>query len=319
MYDKVKKLKGENYAKTIRSYNSSIFEIEGLIDLIRFSGTKAEPILQFLDNMSKNEKNTVSSETVENLIEKAGYDLFDFTKKDPTKEDFKFLCSFYYESERICTLNSFESFKERVKNYKTLFLIKKDAVIADKLTFNKDEKASPSNRSSQKERDDGYGTSVISIQMKNNYISIKNRYNHAVSNCDSTFGNNLDLIQIGLKSAIEKEFKVNLGKTNIELPNGYRFIDNHIVKYDYEINGEIIGDGFYSKNGKIISLKNGEQIVVDYFVFDFKTQKFIDVLKSNDGFVEAVNKLELKWSFNGKKKILFSGENIIQLEEENED
>lgn len=59
------------------------------------------------------------------------------------------------------------------------------------------------------ERQDEYGTSVISIQFTKDEsctLSIKNRYNHRVINCDATFSNNLDNIIPGLTRSFEKYY-----------------------------------------------------------------------------------------------------------------
>ena len=60
------------------------------------------------------------------------------------------------------------------------------------------------------QRDDEYGTSVISIQVfkEGGFISIKNRYNHTVQNCDNTLNSNPDNIILGLSDAIKHHFHV---------------------------------------------------------------------------------------------------------------
>ena len=56
------------------------------------------------------------------------------------------------------------------------------------------------------ERDDEYGTSVMSIQFNREgttRVSIKNRYNHTVENPDATLGNDLEKIAPGLTYSFE--------------------------------------------------------------------------------------------------------------------
>ena len=65
------------------------------------------------------------------------------------------------------------------------------------------------------EREDEYGTSVISIQVTKgdkSFISIKNRYNHSVSNPDATFGNNLDNIAPGLTKAFCSLYDITIDR-----------------------------------------------------------------------------------------------------------
>ena len=71
-------------------------------------------------------------------------------------------------------------------------------------------------------REDDYGTSVISIQFsksKINYLSIKNRYNHTITdvNPDSTYGNNLDNIIVGLTQAFVETYNLKLTNTSTTL------------------------------------------------------------------------------------------------------
>ena len=58
---------------------------------------------------------------------------------------------------------------------------------------------------------------MISIQIDkvNNYVSIKNRYNHTVENPDCTFNNNLDNIIPGLIKSFENKLNICLNKNCI--------------------------------------------------------------------------------------------------------
>lgn len=63
------------------------------------------------------------------------------------------------------------------------------------------------------QRQDEYGTSVISIQFSKgtiNDLSIKNRYNHSVNNPDATFSNNLENIKPGLTNSFEQHYGLNI-------------------------------------------------------------------------------------------------------------
>ena len=82
--------------------------------------------------------------------------------------------------ERICTLRD----SHRHEKYHIVHAIKEGAENLNRLDFK------------MPERQDEYGTSVISIQMRKSggHVSIKNRYNHRVPNCDATFSNDLENI-----------------------------------------------------------------------------------------------------------------------------
>ena len=48
VYDLVKKQNGEAFAKAIRNFDASIFEIPNILQIVKFAGRKAEPIIPFL-------------------------------------------------------------------------------------------------------------------------------------------------------------------------------------------------------------------------------------------------------------------------------
>lgn len=129
---------------------------------------------------------TIMETTQEEIIEdfkKAGYDTVIFDDKEKIAE-----CKKYYAAgEVICTYNNLSG---RMSQYHMLVAIKKDI---DKIQ-----------RSKTPQREDKYGTSILNIQIAKNgsHMSIKNRYNHTVSECDSTLNNNLDLLVPGLQAKV---------------------------------------------------------------------------------------------------------------------
>ncbi len=146
-------------------------------------------------------------------------------------------------------------------------------------------------------RQDEYGTSVISIQFTRgmvNTVSIKNRYNHTVSNPDSTFNNNLDNIIFGLSDSFARYYRFNLknSRYSFELDGYVRANDGKYYKYNYEINniyycpGNIIIDNFEVKNDY---LNGGEYIVIDYFILDIPNKKILLYDSSlHDSFIDAI-------------------------------
>jgi len=124
-----------------------------------------------------------TQEEIRTTFAKAGYTTIIFDDKQAIEE-----CAKYYrENERICTYHDLEA---RMREYHMLVAIK----------GNIDEIKRPHNP----QRDDEYGTSILNIQIARNgsHMSIKNRYNHTVPQCDSTLDNNLDNIHDGLQSMV---------------------------------------------------------------------------------------------------------------------
>lgn len=116
-------------------------------------------------------------------FKKAGYDTVIFDDENRIRDTQKY----YRTGETICTFNNLSG---RMREYHMLVAIKANI---DSIKHADD----PT-------RDDEYGTSVLNIQIARNgsHMSIKNRYNHAVSNPDATLNNNLDMLSPGLQSMV---------------------------------------------------------------------------------------------------------------------
>ncbi len=166
------------------------------------------------------------------------------------------------------------------------------------------------------ERQDEYGTSVISIQFtkdNSHTLSIKNRYNHAVENPDATFSNNLDNIIEGLTSSFAQYYGMKQKHINEFILSGYvRAKDGKYYKYNYEMNNiyycpnNIIIDNFEVKR-----LLSDKTMLIDCFMLnlELKTIELYDK-KLGDSFVEnikKINKIEVK-KFEDSKKIIISCE-----------
>ncbi len=206
---------------------------------------------------------TVRETTQEEIIEdfnKAGYDTLIFDDKEKIAE-----CEKYYAAgERICTYNNLS---ERMDQYHMLVVIKKDI---DQIQRNK-----------TPQRDDEYGTSILNIQIAKNgsHMSIKNRYNHTVSECDSTLHNNLDLLIPGLQAKV-------LGYYNIASLNNHKSYYSKIVningiylKYDKEVNNVYFGD-FVLDSANGIRFDDSSRYYVNAdipCVFDFHAKKVVEL------------------------------------------
>ena len=195
----------------------------------------------------------------------AGYDTVIFDDKEKIAE-----CRKYYTlGETICTYNDL---KGRMTEYHMIVAIKKNI---DGIKRNK-----------YPDREDEYGTSILNIQIAKNgsHISIKNRYNHTVSQPDSTLNNNLDMLYSGLQSMVLGYYGFACLNNKKSSYNDIVNIDNTYLKYSIEKNniyyGAFVLDGVhgvrYTDTSRYcICVKN------DYysspFILDFKEKKAISL------------------------------------------
>ena len=185
------------------------------------------------------------------LLDKAGYDAY----IADTLEKQNAIQKYYAPGEEICTFRD----PERFKRYYIINAVRKDV---DKIK-----------RGNPPQRDDEYGTSVISIQVlkTGGFISIKNRYNHTVQNCDSTFNSNPDNIIMGLSDAIKHHFGADFSSQRVDLGAGYTLVGNQICKYYREINNVYISEDFYVKDGRVYEFDKNTQIALgNGLIFDLK-------------------------------------------------
>ena len=233
------------------------------------------------------------NKTPEELLSDAGYILYECK----SEEDIQRFKKYYANRERLCTFNG-----GRLNSCYVFFAVKKDAESIKRENF------------TEPKRQDLYGTSVISIQFsrgETNTLSIKNRYNHTVSNPDATFSNNLENIIQGLTKAFEKKYNLNIrsNKKNFELENYVVARDGKYYKYNYEFNNI-----FYCPNNIIIDNYNVKKfdkdryIVFDSFILDMqeKSIKLYDNYEK-DSFIDCldnIKRIEIHKNNNGKKIII---------------
>lgn len=186
-------------------------------------------------------------------------------------------CKKYYSAgEVICTYNNLE---KRMQEYHMLVAIKEDI---DKIK-----------RPTNPQSDDEYGTSIINIQIARNgsHMSIKNRYNHTVNQCDSTFDNDLNHVTMGLQSMVLGYYGfAGITKVNNKKYNNVVNIGGIYLKYHTERNniyfGAFVLDGingarftdssrYYITKG----VKNGYKNMP--MVIDFKNKVSIDLIGNN--------------------------------------
>ena len=224
-------------------------------DIVSFSLISS--FKNFIYGLNENfeKEKVVSNLSPQELLKKAGYDLYE-CKKESDIQKFR---KYYAQGEELCT------FKEnRLQLNYVFFAIKKNALDLKRKDF------------LHPQRQDEYGTSVISIQFSkdaSHTLSIKNRYNHMVANPDSTFSNNLDNIIPGLTDSFEKCYgfvQKNIN-TNFELPGYVKASDGRFYKYNYEINNIYYGtDNIIIDNFQVQKYSKEKFIIMDYFILDLE-------------------------------------------------
>lgn len=209
---------------------------------------------------------TIRETTQEEIIEdfkKAGYDTVIFDDEERIAE-----CKKYYAAgEVICTYNNLSG---RMSQYHMLVAIKKD--------INKIQ------RSKTPQREDEYGTSILNIQIAKNgsHMSIKNRYNHTVSECDSTLNNNLDLLVPGLQAKVLGYYNIASLNKNKNYYKNIVNINGVYLKYVTEVENVYFGNFVLDSKNGVRFADNGRYYVNtdrdNLCVLDFHDKKVIKLL-----------------------------------------
>ena len=312
----IKKHYGENMMHLCRELFPTLLEKEGLLfslisqtysysrllydDIKKLNNIEIfkRTIYSLLDKESK--KEVITNKTPQELLSEAGYDLYECE----TEEDIQSFKKYYAKGEELCTFRG-----NRLNRCYVFWAVKKDVDKINRKDFTKPE------------RQDRYGTSVISIQFSKdelNTLSIKNRYNHTVNYPDSTFSNDLDNIIPGLKNSFEKHYNLNLSTlSGNDLMSGYvQANDGKFYKYNYEINNiyycpnNIIIDNFEVKK-----YDKSKYIVLDYFIIDLvnKTIKLYDN-SIDDSFLDGlqnINNIKVEKDKSTKNRIITINNDIV--------
>lgn len=297
MYETIKRQNGEAFAQLIRREDSRIFNLENLPEILRYAGDDAKAIIPFLRGLIRMEE--ISGQEVEGtpfeLLKQAGYDAFyvDTIEKKNSIEHY------FYFHEGLCTFDDFL----RHENFHIIHCIKEGADKLKREDF-KDPK-----------RQDEYGTSVISIQISKTggFVSIKNRYNATVIDCDNTFDSNPDKIIKGLSASLEKYFNIELLAPKVELPRGYTYQNGCIYQFDYQQDNIYIGNGFYVKDGVVSKIQKDYQFTIGSYLFDLKEKTVKNLRYENDPHAQVMNE-----EMAGKKiqKRVVDGNTCVYLDGE---
>lgn len=314
----IKKYYGEAMSHLCRSLFPTILETEGLLFFLMetyfahskqlyddiIEDKKVNDFQRFISSSRNCPQNAfIINKNTKELMDEAGYILYECKNEDEIQK-FK---KYYAHGEELCTFNG-----GRLNSNYVFFAVKKD-----ENSFKRSEFTNP-------ERQDKYGTSVISIQFSriDNFLSIKNRYNHKVLNPDATFSNNLDNIIPGLTHAFEKDYnlKIKYNKYGFEL-NNYKIASNgKFYKIYMEINNICYGpNNTIIDNGKIIEKykDKSKYIVIDYFIIDIPNKKIFTYDKNiSDSFTtiyDNFEKIEIVRESNVKKIYITYNNKKIEL------
>lgn len=286
----IKKKYGENMMHLCRELFPTILEKEGILSQVILDSFEVshelynDLISNNLEAIFKNyiyetldykiDKIVKITKTPKELLSEAGYDLYECH----TENEIQKFKKYYSPGEELCTFED-----RRLKKYHVFFAVKKNIEEIKRANFH------------NPERQDLYGTSVLSIQFTRDdthHLSIKNRYNHTVVNPDATFSNNLDNIIPGLTDSFEKCYGMvqKYNSNNFEIPN-YVCVGGKYYKYNYEI-----GNVYYCLNNIIIDnykvkrLDKGRYILLDYYILDLQNKE-IKSYQPNDSFPSTIGKI----------------------------
>ena len=310
IYKQLKKQNGEGVAKVIR--DAVLLDVPNIVHILEFAGNnpdnaqKLVPVLREIYKKQQDSQYHTDKNPLE-LLNDAGYDAF-VVKTEEQKDSIK---KYFRPNEELCTFRD----PKRHIDYYMIHAIKRGA-----------DKIKPFD---YPDRQDEYGTSVISIQIAKSggFISIKNRYNHSVLNPDNTFNSNPDKIIPGLANSLKKYFHVNFNSLESEMPNNFRMINNQLVRYNYEINNVYFGPDYYFSGSEITKLNNDYELMLDCFVLNTRDGKLENPAKLNrwsnpsDDTYDALNdflkgkKIKIEYNpKNKKEKIVFAdGKKVLAV------
>lgn len=318
----IKKKYGENMAHLCRELFPNILEEEGKLPAILqdnfavsknlFSDIKNHNYSNSFQSYLLNRANieihkAESKESPDVLLDRAGYNLYECT----TKAEIDRFKKYYKENEQLCTFND----PSRLMRSYVFFAVKKNVDDIKREDFK------------NPDREDAYGTSVISIQFtrgKTNVTSIKNRYNDTVNNSDFTFSNDLENIIPGLTKSFEKQYDLHIGTfgKTFNLDNYECANDNRFYRYYHHIN-----DVYYCENNiildKDIVIRDYNMperyIFMDNYILDLSKKKVLLYKNtSKDGFIDNLSNFDkvdiIKDKKTGNKKLIIKKENNSDVE-----
>ena len=269
VFKKLKKQNGEAAAHIIR--DAVLLDVPNIVHILEFAGNNPidiknlVPVIREIYKTQKQSDVHTDKNPLE-LLSEAGYDAF-VVKTEEQKNSIK---KYFRYGEALCTFGD----ATRHENYYMIHAVKRGA-----------DKIKPAQKP---QRDDEYGTSVISIQIAKSggFISIKNRYNHTVDNPDATFNNNPDEIIPGLSESLKKYFDVDFNVSHAPMPHNYRMVNDQLVRYNCEINNIYFGPDYYFSGSEITKLNTDYELMLDCFILNIKTGEISDIAQEHKFFTQ---------------------------------
>lgn len=296
---KIKKMYGEKFMQMCKRNFPTILNNQGvLLEILQAHFDDASRTLyediqnnrlesSFVDFIfeklnSQKEERVVTDKTPYELFYEAGYVLVECH----TEEEIQAFKKYYAEGEELCTFHG-----GRLDSHVVFWAVKKNVSDIKRKNFK------------APERDDEYGTSVMSIQFNKQgttRVSIKNRYNTSVDNPDATLDNNLDNIAPGLTYSFEQLLQergltLDSSQNQFRIPGYVRANDGKYYKYNTRI-----GNTYYCPGNVIIidgkpqKLPSPEKrFLIDYFVVDMenKTITMFDPTRK-DAFTDGLTDIQ---------------------------
>lgn len=339
LFKRIKKQNSEAFAQALQRHG--LLEVPQLLQMLRHAGkiTDVEQMIGFLKSLLSNKdeiemsyfmkildenphplndqiKEALQKQDAQTfvykLLEKAGY----YAYVVDTLEKQNAIKPFFKSEESLCTFDDHTRFIE----YHSIHLIKKE-LIKDEAAFRKaleenDYEALKTcfeaakdviPRGNPPDRQDAYGVSVMPIQLRRGYISIKNRYNHNVPGCDNTFDSDPDQIIPGLSLGLKLLFGVDFKKHF--LPMNFRYIQGNIVQIYTEKDDVFFGHNCYIHDSELFPIDPDYQVIVEEMIIDKKNNTITSPLKIPSLLTQVIEQ-----EFKGKKiqeKKLSSGEKVL--------
>ena len=273
VYDQIKKQNGETFAQKIRAFDSTLFDIPDLVHILKYAGPYPEEAVDYLYSLKPKSKIKPNRLNPLKLLEKAGYKAY----VADTLQKQNAIRKYFAPGEELCTFKDAYRFQE----YHIINAVKKNVNQIKRENF------------THPQREDEYATSVISIQIlkTGGFISIKNRYNHAVENPDNTYFSNPDNIIEGLSGALINYFKTDFTRFDnaYDLAENYIVVNNQLVFYKDEIGNTYYGSHYYVKDGVIHEVNRDYQIMADNFIIDLKNKNISTPSRIHDSFISVMN------------------------------
>ena len=316
---KIKKIYGEDFAKLCRSLFSTILEEEGkLLDILTKNFAPSRLLYKDIINNEKvyqfkgfvfNQAGIIRparvdvDKTPEELLASVGYKLY----RCKTDREVKSFRKYYAKGESLCTFRD----PDRIREYDIFFVVREDVDTIRREDFKKPK------------REDRYGTSVMSFQFDkvNGELSIKNRYNHIVRNPDSTYGNDLEAIVMGLTDSFAKYYGIDSRVDyrryrTFDLPGYVRDKYGALHKYNTHIHSK----GMYFCENNVVIKPDGTPVqydkaqyeLINTFLIDKSAKTITDLSGDRDSFTKLfvdVEKIDVEKGSKDTRDIIVTNKN----------